>query len=106
MRLNFARFTVVSACAFSCLQMALAAGRAQGPTGNTKPVGRVLHVAHAGLSDVPDKNQFRTISAAARAIEAGDTVVIHDGVYRESVVVEKSGTADQPIRSWPHRPPG
>ena len=29
------------------------------------------------------KGQYRTISEAAKAVEPGDTVIIHDGVYRE-----------------------
>ena len=71
---------------------------AQNPAGTTLSPGRVLHVAQAKLPDVPEQEQFRTISAAAQAVAPGDTVMIHDGVYRESVVVEKSGTADRPIR--------
>ncbi|MCY3020807.1 MAG: right-handed parallel beta-helix repeat-containing protein [Planctomycetota bacterium] len=40
---------------------------------------------------------FKTIGRAAKAVEAGDTVRIGSGVYRERVVVENSGTAEKPI---------
>lgn len=42
--------------------------------------------------------QFQTIQEAANAAVAGDVVVIHSGVYRETVVVQKSGTRENPIR--------
>ena len=70
----------------------------EGPPRAAESAGRVLHVAPARLTDVPEKRQYRTISEAAKAVEPGDTVVIHDGVYREGVVVAKSGTSDRPIR--------
>lgn len=41
---------------------------------------------------------FKTISAAAKMAKAGDCVLIATGVYRESVVVEASGTPDRPIQ--------
>jgi hypothetical protein len=45
----------------------------------------------------PDK-PLRTISAAAALAKAGDTVLVHTGVYREGVVIRASGTAERPIR--------
>ena len=60
----------------------------------------VVNPRHAGASDenpgTADK-PFKTIGRAAQAVEPGDTVRICGGVYRESVVVEKSGTAQKPI---------
>jgi hypothetical protein len=50
--------------------------------------------ANPGTEEKP----FRTISAAAAVAEAGDTVLIHGGIYRESVMIAHSGTADRPIR--------
>ena len=50
------------------------------------------------LSSVPPNHQFRTIQAAAKKVAAGDIVVIHSGVYRETVIIEKSGTRGKPIR--------
>jgi hypothetical protein len=41
---------------------------------------------------------WRTIGKAARTIVAGDTVYIRDGIYKESVRIEASGTASRPIR--------
>jgi hypothetical protein len=60
--------------------------------------GVVWHVAPQRLANVATDRQFRTISEAARAVQPGDTVVIHSGVYRESVSIEKSGTSQKPIR--------
>ena len=62
------------------------------------PPGRVLHVSPQPLTSVDGKLQFTTIGAAAKAVEPGDRVCIHAGVYRESVVIEKSGTKERPIR--------
>jgi hypothetical protein len=45
-----------------------------------------------------DGQPLKTISAAAARVHAGDTVVIHAGLYRETVALKASGTADQPIR--------
>jgi len=47
-----------------------------------------------GSSDSP----WKTMAKAANVVTAGDTVVVRGGIYRESVVVKTSGTAQQPIR--------
>jgi hypothetical protein len=60
--------------------------------------GRIWHVSPEELSGIDAGDQFRTISGAAAKAEAGDTVLIHGGTYRESVTVEQSGTAEKPIR--------
>lgn len=60
--------------------------------------GRTFHVAPKPLPDVPDDAQFRTIAEAAKLVGPGDTVLIHSGTYRETVLVENSGTPDKPIR--------
>ena len=57
-----------------------------------------LHVAPQPLSGIPDNQQFRTIQDAANVISAGDIVLIHSGVYRETVVIKKNGTRERPIR--------
>jgi hypothetical protein len=59
--------------------------------------GRVLHVSQRPLLGIAADQQFRTISAAAKIVEPGDTVLIHTGTYREQVTVETSGTAKAPI---------
>jgi len=60
--------------------------------------GRIWHVSQKALPGIAEGAQFPTISAAAARVEPGDTVLIHGGTYRERVVVEKSGTAERPIR--------
>lgn len=60
--------------------------------------GRVLHVSQWELAEIASDRQFRTIGEAVARVEPGDTVLIHGGVYRERVTVEKSGTAQRPIR--------
>jgi hypothetical protein len=59
---------------------------------------RTLHVAPHELKGVSATAQFRSINDAAKSVEPGDTVSIHGGVYRESVVIATSGTKDKPIR--------
>ncbi|GMA91627.1 right-handed parallel beta-helix repeat-containing protein [Homoserinibacter gongjuensis] len=59
----------------------------------------VWHVATTG-SDRADGSvdaPFRTINRAAVAAMAGDTVTVHEGVYREWVNPMRGGTADAPI---------
>src|SRR5437868_1170647 len=58
---------------------------------------KTLHVSPQALSSVAADQQFRTIQAAADIVSAGDIVLIHSGVYRESVVVKKNGTRSQQI---------
>ena len=41
---------------------------------------------------------WKTLAKAAAQVKPGDKVIISDGVYRESVVLKTSGTAEQPIR--------
>lgn len=60
--------------------------------------GRIWHVAIDPLKEVAQDRQFRSINEAARMVEPGDVVLIHDGTYAEMVVIEKSGTRAQPIR--------
>ena len=57
-----------------------------------------MHVSAQPLKSVDAKLQFSTLSAAAKAVEPGDRVVIHAGTYRESVTIARSGTPERPIR--------
>jgi hypothetical protein len=41
---------------------------------------------------------WKTISKAAESVNPGDEVIIHEGVYRERIVIKTSGTAKEPIR--------
>jgi parallel beta-helix repeat protein len=61
-------------------------------------VANSLHVSPERLRSVPAEKQFRTIQQAANVVAPGDVVRIHAGIYREAVVVQKSGTAQNPIR--------
>ena len=56
------------------------------------------HVSPQPLPAVRANEQFRTIQGAAKVASSGDSVLIHFGVYRETVVIEKSGTPEKPIR--------
>lgn len=77
----------------------VATGRAAGGQGAAATEQqRTLHVSPSPLASVEESRQFRTIAEAAKAAQPGDTVIIHGGIYRESVVVEKSGTRESPIR--------
>jgi len=60
----------------------------------------VIHGSDARASDDnpgTSEKPFKTIGRAAEAVETGDVVRIGSGVYRERVVVEKSGIAEKPI---------
>ncbi len=64
--------------------------------------GRTLVVAQlhpAASDDNPGtaEQPFKTISRAAREAQPGDLVRIEDGVYRETVLVEQSGSKERPI---------
>ncbi|MBM3500107.1 MAG: right-handed parallel beta-helix repeat-containing protein [Armatimonadetes bacterium] len=64
-----------------------------------------FHVAggNPAASDGNDGSAMRpwqTISHAARVIGPGDTVWIHDGVYRETVVVDNSGTGPETMLAF------
>ena len=48
---------------------------------------------NSGLLEAP----FSTIGNAVKVLKPGDTLFIREGVYRESVTLNCSGTADQPI---------
>ncbi|MBO4897439.1 MAG: hypothetical protein J5590_03985 [Clostridia bacterium] len=47
-----------------------------------------------GLSE---ETPFKTIQKAADLAQAGDTVIIHEGVYRETVTPQNGGMAAQPV---------
>ncbi len=64
--------------------------------------GRVYHVAKT--PNASDSNPgteaapFETIQRAVDIAKAGDTVIVHDGIYRERVDAKRSGTPSQPIK--------
>lgn len=56
------------------------------------------HVSQKKLTSIKKDEQVRTIREAVSLVKLGDTVIIHNGIYREKVVVEKSGLSDKPIK--------
>ncbi len=73
--------------AFACLLVS-AAGAAE------------FHVSPDGDNANPGtlEEPFRTIQRAADTVRPGDTCFVQGGVYRETVTLGTSGTADRPIR--------
>ncbi|WP_284642013.1 CBM96 family carbohydrate-binding protein [Paenibacillus silviterrae] len=53
--------------------------------------------------DGSEANPWRTLQKAADSMIAGDTCIVREGVYRETVTPARSGTAEAPItfRSFP-----
>jgi|GEM_PF-2497029 len=67
---------------------------------DTDEVGdNTYHVAKTGSNDNPgsEAEPFLTIQKAADVLLPGETVIIHEGVYEESVRPKYNGTADHPI---------
>ena len=54
------------------------------------------HVSTAGLEGNPgtQAKPFKTISAAADVAQPGDTITVHEGVYRERIDPPRGGTSD------------
>lgn len=59
--------------------------------------GKIWHVAQKNLPGIDTGGQVRSISEAVSRLKAGDTVIIHGGLYLERIIVEKSGTPEKPI---------
>lgn len=58
---------------------------------------KVRHVCKENLPSIASEAQARSISEAVSRIQPGDTVIVHGGIYREHVVIEKNGTSTDPI---------
>ena len=58
------------------------------------------HVTQTGSDDAAGTAEapFRTLSRAVAALRAGDTCIIHEGIYRETMTLTRSGDAGRPIR--------
>lgn len=58
-----------------------------------------IYVGNQGLDTNPGTREkpLRTLSRAAERAKAGDTVIIHGGIYRETLTVRHSGTADRSL---------
>jgi alpha-N-arabinofuranosidase len=55
------------------------------------------HVAKTGIDGNPgtEVKPFKTISAAADVAQAGDTITVYEGVYRERINPPRGGTSDK-----------
>ena len=68
------------------------------------PAGAVTIVVNPASDDSSDRyggTEARPVKTIARALalaKAGDTVRLYTGVYRESVIIDTSGTPQQPLR--------
>ncbi|MBR6729322.1 MAG: hypothetical protein IKL80_04085, partial [Clostridia bacterium] len=67
----------------------------------TEGTGNTYHVAQTASASDDNLGSFsqpwRTLKKAAAEAEAGDTVIIHKGVYREVLAPQNDGTATNPI---------
>jgi hypothetical protein len=59
--------------------------------------GRTLHVASEPLLEIGPTDQVQTIQEAVSRVRPGETIVVHGGIYREEVVIDRSGSPTQPI---------
>ena len=58
---------------------------------------RVWHVTQKPLDGIAPDSQAGTISEIAERMEPGDTALLHGGIYREEVGLDRSGLPDKPI---------
>ncbi len=58
---------------------------------------RVLHVSQNQLPEIDSQVQTRSIGEAVALLQAGDTLIIHNGIYRERINIDKDGTSEKPI---------
>ncbi|KPK38171.1 MAG: hypothetical protein AMJ65_13275 [Phycisphaerae bacterium SG8_4] len=59
--------------------------------------GKDWHVCQRILPGIDTNSQIRSIGEAVERLQAGDTVTIHGGIYREQVTIDKNGMAAEPI---------
>lgn len=90
------RFAKLVLCVFLCIGMyraALPSLSAEPSAGN----GRLLHVAKNGSDSNPGTaaKPYLTINRAAQEAQPGDTVVVHAGLYRETVKPARGGTDEE-----------
>ena len=58
---------------------------------------RIWYVAQKTLPGIDPTDQVAAIGEGAARLEPGDTLLLHGGIYRETVTIDKSGTAERPI---------
>jgi hypothetical protein len=62
--------------------------------------GDKVHVSKEGSDDSGNGSEsrpYKTIKRAQSSADAGDTILIHAGTYKETIRLKKSGTSDKPI---------
>jgi len=59
--------------------------------------GSEWHVSKVRLDDISNDQQVRNIQQGIERAQPGDKIIIRGGVYREKLVIEKSGTKQAPI---------
>jgi len=65
--------------------------------GASPAAAKQWHVAPKEIPGIASTEQVRTVAEAISRAEAGDVVVIHAGVYREAVRIDRSGVQEEPI---------
>lgn len=82
------------------------------PDGNSFPFwddqtkySKVLHVAQKNQKASDDnpgtaERPFKTINAAAKLLQPGEKVIVHEGIYRECVRPLRGGTANNRMISY------
>jgi hypothetical protein len=63
----------------------------------TQAQAKLWHVTQKVLAGIDPNDQVRTISEATAHLVPGVTLLLHAGVYRETVTLDRSGTPEQPI---------
>jgi hypothetical protein len=63
----------------------------------TQAQATLWHVTQRVLPGIDPNDQVATISQAVAHLEPGDTVLLHGGIYREQVFIDRSGTQARPI---------
>ena len=58
---------------------------------------KTWHVSQETLHSIPAPDQVRTIQEAVSQLEPGDRVMLHGGIYRETVTLKQSGSPNQRI---------
>lgn len=83
------------------LLVALCAGQVLFSVSSARASGSIYHVAPTGddaADGLTSATSFRTINRCAAVAQPGDTCMVHEGNYRETVRPARSGTAEAPIR--------
>ena len=73
------------------------------------PIGKVFYIALNGNNNNPGTEAlpWRNLNHAVYALKAGETVLVKNGTYQESLYINKSGSAGKPIsyKAYPgHKP--